>query len=409
MAKSRVKKRPDGRYAMQIYLGLKEGKRHYKTVYGASPKEVQNKADDVRAALKKGLNISAERDTFEVWSQRFLKMKKGSISNGRYQIYVYAFEKLEPISKLQISKIMPIDIQEVIDDLAKFNPYTGKPTAKKTLMDVKSAASQVFDLAIRNRVLVFNPAKCVDLPEGKTQIKRRALTDEEQKWIEETPHRAQIGAMIMMYAGLRRGELIPLTWGDIDLKNKTISVTKSVEMVNGQSRQKSGGKTEYSVRVIDIPKRLVEYLQPKERAKTELVCPSSHGTMLSVSAWRRLWESYLALLNIKYGDFTNYCKVTKNKWPKSVHDPHEIPFVIPKITAHWLRHTFATLLYMSGVDVLTAKEQLGHSDIKTTLEIYTHLDQKFKRRSMNKLDNYLNNASHMQVKGSEKTSLRLVK
>ena len=75
-----------------------------------------------------------------MWSQRFLKMKKGSISNGRYQIYVYAFEKLEPISKLQISKIMPIDIQEVIDDLAKFNPYTGKPTAKKTLMDVKSAA-----------------------------------------------------------------------------------------------------------------------------------------------------------------------------------------------------------------------------------------------------------------------------
>ena len=64
---------------------------------------------------------------------------------------------------------------------------------------------------------------------------------------------------------------------------------------------------------------------------------------------------------------------------------------------------------MSGVDVLTAKEQLGHSDIKTTLEIYTHLDQKFKRRSMNKLDNYLNSASHMQVKDSEKTSLRLVK
>ena len=61
MAKSRVKKRPDGRYAMQIYLGLKEGKRHYKTVYGSSPKEVQNKADDVRAALKKGLNICRKR------------------------------------------------------------------------------------------------------------------------------------------------------------------------------------------------------------------------------------------------------------------------------------------------------------------------------------------------------------
>ena len=67
----------------------------------------------------------------------------------------------------------------------------------------------------------------------------------------------------------------------------------------------------------------------------------------------------------------------------------EFEITIPKFTPHWLRHTFATLLYLSGVDVLTAKEQLGHSDIKTTLSIYTHLDATYKRRSMNKLDTYL--------------------
>ena len=58
MAKSRVKKRPDGRYAMQIYLGTVDGKRKYKTVYGGTPKEVQKKADEVRILKAGGSNPS---------------------------------------------------------------------------------------------------------------------------------------------------------------------------------------------------------------------------------------------------------------------------------------------------------------------------------------------------------------
>ena len=71
--------------------------------------------------------------------------------------------------------------------------------------------------------------------------------------------------------------------------------------------------------------------------------------------------------------------------------------MIPNITAHWLRHTFATMLYFAGVDLLTAKEQLGHSDIKTTLEIYTHLDNQFKRKSMDKLDRYLSKNNNQNM------------
>ncbi|MDR2571583.1 MAG: tyrosine-type recombinase/integrase [Oscillospiraceae bacterium] len=66
-----------------------------------------------------------------------------------------------------------------------------------------------------------------------------------------------------------------------------------------------------------------------------------------------------------------------------------VPFVIPRITPHWLRHTYATMLYFAGVDVLTAKEQLGHTDAQTTLGIYTHLDKTHKRKAMSKLDEYL--------------------
>ena len=72
MAKSRVKKRPDGRYMMQIYLGMVDGKRKYKSVYGATPKEVETKADDVRRMLGKGLDVASQRDTFQEWADTFL-------------------------------------------------------------------------------------------------------------------------------------------------------------------------------------------------------------------------------------------------------------------------------------------------------------------------------------------------
>ena len=56
---------------------------------------------------------------------------------------------------------------------------------------------------------------------------------------------------------------------------------------------------------------------------------------------------------------------------------------------HSLRHTYASLLYEAGVDMLTAKELLGHSDIKTTISIYTHLSENGKKHSIEKLEKYL--------------------
>lgn len=71
--------------------------------------------------------------------------------------------------------------------------------------------------------------------------------------------------------------------------------------------------------------------------------------------------------------------------------------VIPAITAHWLRHTYITMLYLAGVDVMTAKEQAGHADIKTTMQIYTHLDSEYKSVQICKLDEYLDNKNIANV------------
>ena len=394
--------RADGRIAVQVYLGCDEnGKRKYKTVYGSTQKDADEKADTVKAMLRKGLNITTSNNTFNDWADLWITVKSTEASFKHIRTYNGLLAHFRAaFGDVPISKIRQVDIQNVIISNAAKNPNTNKPAAKKTLHALKSTVVQIFQLAIENRIIDYNPAQNVKIPANAPQDKRRALTDEEQKWITDTEHRAKPAAMIMMYAGLRRGELIPLMWRDIDLDEHTITVNKSVEVVNNQFIVKDGAKTAAGERVIDIPGVLVEYLKNlKNEPRNGLyVCVNAKGFMHTDTSWRRMWDSYLLDLNIKYGDFSGYMKA-----PKSKYDPAGVPFVIPRITPHWLRHTYATLLYFAGVDVMTARDQMGHADIKTLLDIYTHLDKLHKRKAMSKLDEYLNDASQDASQNTCKT------
>lgn len=380
-------KRKDGRVKASVYLG--NGK--YKYVYAANNRELERKVQEVKLQLGKGIDVSAERDTFGQWAERWLKLKKLEVSNGRYNTYSYRVRNLEPIAYMQIGKIRTMDIQDVIINLS------AEGYALKTLKDVKNTASQIFRLAIDNRVIDYNPALSVKLPTEAPKETRRALTKEEQEWITApTEHRAHRMAMIMMYAGLRRGEVIPLLWSDIDLSAKTISVNKAVEMINGKSVLKESTKTAAGMRVVYIPQVLADFLAAEPHNNSLLVCPDASGRMMSESAYKRLWDSYLAELNFKFGDFSGILvpneqsgKPEPYRKPKSRFAPQKIPFVIPRITAHMLRHTFITLMYIAGVDLLTAKEQAGHADVQTTMEIYTHLDSIYKVKQIEKLDEYI--------------------
>lgn len=397
MPKKRNTKRADGRIAVQVYVGRDEnGKRKYKTVYGSTQKEADEKALEIKLAMKKGIDITSGDDPFSKWASRWLAAKKTEVSLGQYRACECALKHVLPVlGHLPIAKIRPIDIKEIITALAVKNPNTGRPASKKMLISVRSAVSQICRMAVENRIMDFNPADAVTLPTCPEPEKRRALTPEEQRWIEEMPHRAQTAAMIMMHAGLRRGELIPLTWADVDLDAHTITINKAVEVIGGKFITKSSGKNEYSLRVIDIPVRLVEYLRAQPRTNM-LICTNARGGMHTESSWDRMWESYLNDLNIKYGDFSPFQRKKSGKPFASKFDPEGAPFVIPHITPHWLRHTFCTNMYLAGVDVLTAKAQMGHARVETTLGIYTHLDKIYKRKSIGKLDEYLN-ASQMQV------------
>lgn len=377
--------RADGRLETAVYIGNDEnGKKIYKHFYGKTQKEVKAKADELKAQLKKGIDVNAQNDTFEQWANYWLNLKKASVSAGRYDALKAKVKYFDNIKNMQTTKIKAVDIQLCINSCAD-------GLAKATLKDAKQTVDNIFKLAIANRVLDFNPVQAVELPQaGKETLHRRALTADEQQYILNVEHRAQLPAMIMLYAGLRKGEVVPLKWSDIDFNEQTITVCKSVEYLNNTPHIKNQAKTLAGMRTIDIPQILVDFLQNEYKKRLQagtlninnLVCTSASGELLTKTAWKRMWSSYMLAIS-------EYACPVDAKQIKSKYNIVQKKYAIEGFTAHNLRHTFASMLYMAGVDVLTAKEQLGHSDVQTTLNIYTHLDKQYKRKKMSKLDEFL--------------------
>ena len=257
MPKKSNTRRADGRIAVQVYLGRVNGKRQYKTVYGKTQKEADQKATALKAKLNKGLDISGGNDTFGAWSTFWLQSKKVNVVPEHYHLLESRLAFFtQRISQQKITSIRPVDLQPMFDELSICNPHTGKPSAKKTLRSYHQILVSVFDYAIDNRIIDFNPAERIHLLKTAPQKTRRALTKEERRRVDEFEHRGKTAIMLLMYSGLRRGEATALRWSDIDLVNGTITVSRSYNYKAKAFKSPKNGKS----RCVFIPNKLVQYL-----------------------------------------------------------------------------------------------------------------------------------------------------
>lgn len=378
----KTKKRADGRYCRQIYLGKDEaGKRKYKTIYAETAKEADRLAAEYRAALGRGLDPFAGTRTVKDLLDNLISVKRAQGVGASWQRSLGIYSKhLEPLWTLTADKVRTADIQRVLGDLAD----TG--LSHKTLRGISGTLSAAFALAIPE-VVQYNPCDRVVVPAGAAPKRRDWLDEEQQSWVQNTPHRAQRAAMLMMYSGLRRGEATALTWADVDLDARTIRVTKSWDFAGNKLKEP---KTSAGRRVVHIPQLLADFLRAEREADPDtlyVVHTASGGRMTNI-AWRRLWESYMSDLNALYG-WNGADKYATRKKDEDGNARGALPIIIKTFTPHELRHTFCTLLYLAGVDVLTARDQMGHASVQVTQEIYTHLDAKCKAKKMEALDAYL--------------------
>ncbi len=366
------KRRADGNYQRSITVGRRpDGKPVRKTLYAKTLKELDELAAEFERKLKHGTLSSNDKMSFGELAELWLKDYKPTIGVNTRKMYRSLLDNhlLPELSMIKLRDLKPHSLQAIINHLAE------NETSESTLKKIKLTACQVLDVAMKNDIIFRNVFTNVEIPPIEAE-ERRPLTQEEINLITSTynGHKFGIPALIALYTGVRRGELLSLTWGDVDLKNKLLTVNKAAYFDGNRAYIKKP-KTKSGTRLIPIPDFLIPILRGR-RAASLMVCPSASGEMMTQSAFKSAWHSYLHYLNIVSGG-----KDASRSRPKLQ--------VIDEITLHMLRHTYCSMLHTAGIDAKTAQKFMGHADLSTTLKIYTHLSEQKEQQAIGALNEHL--------------------
>ena len=247
---------------------------------------------------------------------------------------------------MKMKEIRLIVCQKFINELSK-------DFKKSSIQLFKSLVSVILDYAIKLEIITTNYMRLADLPRIKVEKKDNYYTKSELlEFLEVVKNNYSFELYcifrVLAFTGLRRGELCALTWKDIDFKNKTLTVNKNMTYVKGGSKI-SETKTQTSNRIIYLDNETVDILKQYKKETPFISIDTS-------------------IFNKKIGSMNHYLTKLYKKHPN-----------LKKITPHGFRHTHATLLYESGIDIKDISNRLGHSTIKTTLDIYTHLTEDKKK------------------------------
>ena len=375
-------KRADGRYQVSVYLGLdSSGKRQQKYFYGDTQKEAKakrdewlKKSDDEKKAPKPVITVAD-------WADKWLEVFGGggyTTSNTNKN----AVEKLKTaVGTLKMTDIKKSDIKIFANDLAEYSFSMVKK--------VKGVVNRIFEEAVADRIIDLNPCLGVKWDhDGKGT--HRALEEWERDLIAKNwrEHRCGLWAMLMLFAGLRRGEALALQWKDVDWKGNVIHVTKALHFEGNAAVLEDTPKTLAGVRSIPIQPPLLAALKAHKGPQEASLCVPADGGSMSEAAFRKGWQSYLnSMANILNGEKAIQ-PGRRSRRPKLDDLGKEIPRRHFIARTHDLRHTFCTMLYEADVDLKTAQYLMGHADAEMTIKVYTHLSETKRQASYEKLQKF---------------------
>ena len=179
---------------------------------------------------------------------------------------------------------------------------------------------------------------------------------------------------LLAFTGMRKGECLALTWNDIDLTNQTVTVNKTLAVGMNSKQIVQPPKTLESYRTITLDDNTVSWLKKWKIDQAKTLLKFGHNAMR---------ENQLV-----------YCQCSKNKMYclgkpatilKKVCNKHNFKI----INIHGFRHTHASLLFESGAAMEVVRDRLGHTDIQTTVNIYTHVTQKSRDKTAQNFANYM--------------------
>lgn len=344
-------------YRQTFVYHLPDGTKKRKDIRAKTKKELIDKVTEFKLDLEKGNIFSNSKTLVKVYADKWLTLKQPSVGHKQYINYKgYIKNHIIPyIGGLQLSEVKRSHIQAIMN----------KQNQSKYLAEaVKMTLYQIFESAVDEELIKSNPVRNIEIPLTCKKGTHRAITDTERQALYKVAdnNRAGLWALTMLLCGLRPSETKRLTWADIDLSKGLIHVKKS--------------KTKAGVRSVPMPKYLINKFKKADK-KGLFVFTKTNGKPLDDAAISAMWKCLKRDMDITLG-----AKVYRNKIVISV--------IAKDLTAYCLRHTYATDLQNAGVSINIAKELLGHEDISTTGNIYTHYTKSAQDDARDKINKYLN-------------------
>lgn len=352
--------RKDGRYQYRYNDAF--GAR--KTVYANGLNELRDLEKRIEKDIGDGIDYSKGQMTVYELVERYLSLKQGVRYNTRIGYnFVSNILGKEPFSRLKVSNVKVSDAQKWI--IKMYNDGKGYSTLSSICGVVKPA----FQMACNEDVIRKNPFdfKITDVVPNNSK-KREALTEDEQiEWLsfiknDKTYCKYYDEFVVLPNTGMRVSEFCGLTSKNLDFNNRKINVDHQLV------RERNG---KYYV----------------EKTKTQAGCRFIPMTNEVFQSLKRIIENRPKLKIEPFVDgYTGFILVDKNGNPKiALHIENEIRWSLKKykklfpnkppiiVTPHVLRHTFCTNMINAGMDAKKLQYLMGHSDVSTTLNIYTHM------------------------------------
>lgn len=386
MPRQKLTQRADGRYRCK-YKG--------KEFYGDTAKEAQQKRDEYKRMLEAGIKEESLGLTVKAYAFRWVSTYKSHLTDGPYNTHVRMLNRFcehEGIGSRRMQDIDTIDVQGF------FNTAEGK--SYSYICDMRDTIKGLFKFALADRVIQHDPTIKAKVPKGK-KGSHRAITTHERELISSLDHRMRPAAMVMLYAGLRRGEALALDIDrDVDYHEKTITVRYAVRYPDQQHPVLVDPKTEAGSRTIP----LLDVLADELRGKHGLLITDIDGQMMTEAAWSRAWESYLCKLSVLHNGHAKRWHGKTKEHKAIIAAGGTIPLWVDiSIRPHDLRHSYCTMLYDAGVDLKTAQLWMGHADADVTMKIYTHLTEERQKKATKDLEKAAKNLYGGQNGGQDGT------
>lgn len=325
-----MKKRKDGRYCKAFTV---EGKRVY--FYSSESTESLAEKDIQKQLLSYKDDVYIDKHNFKVLGEKMLEERSRILTDASIECYQLAFDKLSDFYDMNVEDIRPSHISGLLTEMC-FKNYS-----KSTISKVKIVCSLILDYAINHDIDIVNFTSAIKIPKIAKQPKKiTAVSDEDLKiMLSHTDSDMWLFAACLLFTGCRAGELNALQVKHVDFDEGVIRIEQSACYPVNKAEIKPP-KTLTSKRVIPIFKTIQQPLWERIKGLNINSFVFNGKEPMSKTMLRKRWDKFMKECNLDFN-------------------------------MHQLRHSYASMLYRSGIDPKTAQHLLGHADIQTTMNIYT--------------------------------------